>query len=226
VRLPTSTIRSLTRPLAALLLTVLSLSVAVRAVAQEPPPKIPLFAFDLHGTVPRFSHDDQLRQSRGLDATEMPGTGLGLHASATLYLFTWKAVTFGLGGDATFDRAHQGAQPISSTVTGRPVTERFMHAAPELSFNFGTGDGWSYLSGGIGRSIWSIVPDGAPSLDADSERLETINYGGGARWFVKPHLAFSVDARFYAIYPGTPAETRPGSPRTTLLIVGAGITVK
>jgi hypothetical protein len=216
----------LTRPLAALLLTGVWLSVAARAVAQEPPPRIPFFAFDLHGTVPRFSHDDQLRQSRDLITTEMPGTGLGLHASANLYLFTWKAVTFGVGGDAAFARAHQGAQPISETVTGRPVTERFMHAAPDLSLNFGTGDGWSYLSGGIGRSIWSIVPDGAQPLDADRERLETINYGGGARWFVKPHLAFSVDARFYAIYPGTSTEGRPGSPRTTLLIVGAGITLK
>ena len=39
-------------------------------------------------------------------------------------------------------------------VIGRPVTERFTHLAPELSFNFGTGNGWSYLSGGIGRSTW------------------------------------------------------------------------
>ena len=101
-----------------------------------------------------------------------------------------------------------------------------MSAAPQLSFNFGTGHGWSYLSGGIGRSTWSIVPDGRDPLNADRERLETINYGGGARWFVKPHLAFSVDARFYAIYPGTPDGGRPGGPRTTLLIVGAGISVK
>jgi hypothetical protein len=216
----------LTRPLAALLLTLVGLSLASRAAAQEPPPKIGPFVLDVQGTVPRFPDDDQLVRSRDLLAREMPGAGLGLHASANLYVFTWKAVTFGLGADAAFARAHQSAQPISANVTGRPVTERFTHLAPELSFNFGTGDGWSYLSGGIGRSTWSIVPDGGDPLNADRERLETINYGGGARWFVKPHLAFSVDARFYAIYPGTPDGGRPGGPRTTLLIVGAGISVK
>jgi len=216
----------LTRPLAALLLTLVWLSLASRAAAQEPPPKIGPFVLDVHGTVPRFSDDAQLTQSRDLLAPEMPGIGLGLHASANVYVFTWKAVTFGLGADAALARAHNGPEPISPTVTGRPVTERFMHIAPELSFNFGTGDGWSYLSGGIGRSTWYIVPDGREPFNADRERLETINYGGGARWFLKPHLAFSVDARFYAIYPGTPEGGRPGSPRTTLLIVGAGISVK
>lgn len=216
----------LTRPLAALFLTLVWLSLASRAAAQEPPPKIGPFALDVQGTVPRFPDDGQLVQSRDLLASEMPGAGLGLHASANVYVFTWKAVTFGLGADAAFARGHRSAQPISATTTGRPVTERFMHLAPELSFNFGTGDGWSYLSGGIGRSTWSIVPDGRDPLNADRERLETINYGGGARWFVKPHLAFSVDARFYAIYPGTPDGGRPGGPRTTLLIVGAGISVK
>jgi hypothetical protein len=216
----------LTRPLAALFLTLVWLSLASRAAAQEPPPKIGPFVLDVHGTVPRFPDDPQLTQSRDLLAREMPGIGLGLHASANVYVFTWKAVTFGLGADAALARAHNGPEPISPTVTGRPVTERFTHIAPELSFNFGTGDGWSYLSGGIGRSTWYIVPEGGEPLNADRERLETINYGGGARWFVKPHLAFSVDARFYAINPGTPEGGRPGSPRTTLLIVGAGISVK
>ena len=217
---------ALTRPIAALILTLAWLSVPSRAAAQDPIPKIGPFVFDLHGTIPRFPNDAQLIQSRDLLQAEMPGAGMGLHASANIYVFTWKAVTFGLGGDAAFARSHHGADPISATETARPVTERFTHIAPELSFNFGTGNGWSYLSGGIGRSTWYIVPDGAAPLPADRERLETINYGGGARWFAKPHLAFSVDVRLYAIYPGTPDGPRPGSPRTTLLIVGAGISVK
>jgi hypothetical protein len=216
----------LTRPLAALFLTLAWLSLASRAAAQDPIPKIGPFVLDLHGTIPRFPDAPQLILSRDLVQGEMPGAGIGLHASANVYVFTWKAVTFGLGADAAFGRAHHAAQPISDTETTRPVTERFTHVAPELSFNFGTGDGWSYLSGGIGRSTWYIVPDGFEPLPADHERLETINYGGGARWFAKPRLAFSVDVRFYAIYPGTPDGPRPGSPRTTLLIVGAGLSVK
>ena len=65
--------------------------------------------------------------------------------------------------------------------------------SPQLSLNFGNGNGWSYLSVGIGRSLWSITPDGAQSRPIDEEPIRTINYGGGARWFIKPHLAFSLD---------------------------------
>src|SRR5437763_1035446 len=54
----------------------------------------------------------------------------------------------------------------------------------------------------------------------------TANYGGGARWFAKRHLAFSVDVRLYEIQPGTSVAGRPGSPRTRLFVIGAGISLK
>jgi hypothetical protein len=211
---------------AALLLVVVWLGVPSRVDAQDPIPKIGPFALDVHGTVPRFPNNAQLIQSRDLLTQEMPGAGLGVHVSANVYPLKWKAITFGLGGDAAFAHARQSPQPISTTDFGRAVTERFTNVAPVLSFNFGTGKGWSYLSGGIGQSTWFIVPAGSDPLPADRERLETINYGGGARWFLNDHLAFSVDARFYAIYPGTPDGPRPGSPRTTLMVFGAGISLK
>src|SRR5436309_3377470 len=78
----------------------------------------------------------------------------------------------------------------------------------------------------IGPLTWSIVPEGRTPFPSDSERLRTINYGGGARWFAKKHLAFSFDVRFYAIDPGSPYFGLPGSPRATLLIIGAGVSVK
>ena len=61
--------------------------------------------------------------------------------------------------------------------------------------------------------------------------MKTINYGGGARWFIKSHVAFSFDVRFYAINPGVvlarPNGTlREGSPRTTLTAIGAGVSIK
>ena len=98
---------------------------------------------------------------------------------------------------------------------------------PQLSFNFGTGNGWSYISGGLGRSTWAVTPQGQEGFAADSEQLKTISYGGGARWFMKTHLAFSFDARFYAINPGTPFVAGAlGSPRTTLIVIGAGVSVR
>src|SRR5205814_4079629 len=131
---------------------------------------------------------------------------LGVH----LYLVRWRAITFGIGGELMTARAHS-----SSAGVGLPaVTERFTSIAPQLSFNFGGPRGWSYLSGGIGPSTWSIVPDGSQPLAIDDERLKTINYGGGGRWFAKAHLAFTFDVRFYAIHPGTPEFGFPASPRT------------
>src|SRR5262249_50158553 len=167
----------------------------------------------------------QLAQSRGVSEFELPGGGFGVDADAQYYFFRWKAVTFGVGGQVTLARSHSAETSVGGVVE-RAVTERFTSIAPQISFNFGTGNGWSYISGGIGASKWFIVPDGYDPLPADEERLKTINYGGGARWFVKRHLAFHFDVRFYAIDPGTPAFGFPGSPRTTLMIAGAGISLK
>lgn len=193
--------------------------------AQEPPPRIPIVAIDLHATVPRFPSDPTLAASRSMTVAELPGAGLGLHGAITLYPIRWRAVTFGIGGEVTANRSRH--QPPTGNPALRGAEEKFLAAAPQLSFNFGSGRGWSYLSGGIGLSQWSLIPDDrADPFPSDTERLKTINYGGGARWFAKSHLAFSFDVRFYAINPGSPYLGNPGPPRTTLLIVGAGVSLK
>ena len=218
------TVRSLLRLALATVMFVLSVRTGA---AQDPPPKIGPFVLDLHGTMPRFKSDDQqLADSRGLALAELPGSGLGLRVGAHIYPLKWRAVTFGVGADLTLAQSHHPAQQVSDLSSLRATTERFAHLAPQLSFNFGDGDGWSYLSGGIGTSQWSVVRDGSGALPPDIERLKTINYGGGARWFIKRHLAFSFDVRFYAIDPSTPLLGLPNGPRTTLLIIGAGVSVK
>jgi hypothetical protein len=197
---------------------------AVPARAQDPPPKIPLFVFDVHGTVPKFPAAIELAESRGMTLAELPGRGLGLQLGLHLYPVRWRAITFGIGAEVAGSR---GRQQSPATNPGlRATEEKFLTAAPQLSFNFGTGHGWSYISGGIGLSQWSLIPAGEEPLPPDTERLKTINYGGGARWFAKTHLAFSFDVRFYAINPGTPYSTFPSSPRTTMLIIGAGVSIK
>lgn len=211
---------------------VTSLVLAVAAVhppaahGQDEPPRIGPFVLDVRGTSPKFPQDDLLAQSRGLSIDELPGRGLGLDGGAHVYLFKWRVVTFGLGGQVTFARAKSGEVVQGDVVLARPVTSWFTSFTPQLSLNFGTGDGWSYISGGVGKAVWSTVPDGQPSLPADEERLTTFNYGGGARWFAKPHLAFTVDVRFHDINPGTPQGGLPGSPRATIFIIGAGVSIK
>jgi len=204
---------------------VLSILFAGAANAQEPPPRIPIVAVDLQVTIPKFPSEQSLADSRGMTLAELPGRGVGVHAAVTFYPLKWRVITFGIGGEVTVNRA---SQTPSEGVTGvRAAEEKFLSASPQISFNFGSGNGWSYLSGGLGPSQWSLIPDGRDEpFPSDTERLKTLNYGGGARWFAKPHLAFSFDFRFYAITGGTPYLGYPGSPRTTLLIIGAGASFK
>jgi hypothetical protein len=127
-------------------------------------------------------------------------------------------VTVGLGGQLTFGRSHSSPDPPL-----RAVTSHYTEWAPQLSLNFGSGDGWSYLSGGAGKSRWSIVPDGGSPQDADQVWVWTVDYGGGARWFARSRIAFIIDFRVHAINAGPPQATLPGSPRVRMLILSAGV---
>jgi hypothetical protein len=203
---------------------------AVHARAQDPPPPIPLFVIDVQGNIPNFPQNQLLADSRGLGLEELPGRGLGGQVGLQIHIFRFKAITFGVGGQAMMSRGTQTPPEVETTDTTTvkpPVTEKFRSLGGQLSLNFGNGNGWSYLSGGIGRSNWSIIPEGREPLEGDEEALKTINYGGGARWFMKSHLAFSFDVRFYAINPGVASPPyENGSPRTTFFVIGAGVSLK
>ena len=204
---------------------LLALGAAAPASAQDQPPRLPFIVVDLHGAFTSFPSSQALVDSRGLtDLTQLPGGSLGGDVALHLYPLRWRAVTFGIGGRVMGARGHQAAPATGGEVPLTPVTEQFLTAAPDLSFNFGSGNGWSYISGGIGRSIWQVVPDGAVRQDVDEERRQTSNYGGGARWFMKKHLAFSFDVRVYGVKAGT-VGLLP-APRANLLVIAAGASIK
>ena len=200
------------------------------AVAQDPPPPIPFAVLDVHGSFPSFPSDDPLlAASRNMSLAELPGSGLGAQVALTLYPLRTRIVTFGIGGEVAIARSRQtplaGAVMADGVTPLRPSEELFRSFAPQVSLNFGNGSGWSYLSGGLGQSNWSLTPEGLTDYPPNTDPLKTINYGGGARWFIKPHVAFSFDVRFYAINPGT-VDLYPATPRTSLFVIGAGISVK
>src|SRR5262245_59241462 len=208
-----------------LILLLVSTAPAAPALAQDPPPRIPRVVLDIRGSVPFFPKTPALADSRGMETAELPGPGLGAQAGIHFYLLKWKAITFGIGGEVAANRS-TSTPPEESATPLRPAEEKFLTAAPQISFNFGNGHGWSFLSGGIGVSQWSLIPEGQNPFPSDTEQLKTINYGGGGRWFAKPHIAFTFDIRFYAINPGPPYLGHPGSPRTTMRILSAGVSFK
>ena len=69
-----------------------------------------------------------------------------------------------------------------------------VHRAGVL-LNFGHRNGWSYISGGMfGRA--KLTPDRS-TCPGPAPMRKTLNYGGGARWFINQRMAFSVDVRWY-----------------------------
>jgi hypothetical protein len=211
----------------AISLLIMCLLIARTAEAQDPPPRIGLFVVDLRGTIPTFGDDPDLAASRGLSQAELPGIGLGVSLGANVYVARIGPVTLGVGGEAMIGRSHSGATAATGQSEAlRAVTEKFKTISPQFSLNFGNGNGWSYLSLGVGRSIWSIVPDGSDPLPVDQDPIRTINYGGGARWFAKKRMALSLDFRFYEIKEVPPQSGLPGSPHAVLLVIGAGISLR
>jgi hypothetical protein len=181
---------------------------------------------DARGSTLNFSVEPALAASRGLLESELPGRGLGGDLALHFYLFKLKAVTFGLGGQITLARAATAGSVVGEQTIVRPVTEQFTSATAQLSFNFGSGNGWSYISGGLGPAQRTLIPAGAGVSAVDAERLFSLNYGAGARWFIKTHVGFTFDVRWHQVNVGTPVDDFVASPRSTLLIMSAGVTFK
>lgn len=196
------------------------------APAQEAPPEhVPIgrFVVDARLAMPNFPQAPTIASGIGVAAENLPGRALGLVGGAHWYPARLGPVTIGIGAEMllsqasrTLDAATAGAGP------GPTVKSRFSALSPQLSFNFGKRDGYSYVSGGIGRSTFEAEREDAPLTDPET-RSKTINYGGGARWFVNRHVAVSLDLRFYAVNPQTTTATRPGLPRLRLMVFSAGV---
>ena len=182
------------------------------------------FVFDVHGAVVPFGQNFQLATARGLDPETEPRFGLGMGAGVHLYVLRIGVLTVGLGGRVITASAARSPNQDGQNPDGPRLRKRFTAFAPELSLNFGGRDGWSYVSGGIGRSRLSLFEAGA---DAPPQRSShTVNVGGGARWFTSRHLAFALDLRFYTARPLEPTASEPASPRMTVMVLSIGASFK
>jgi len=85
---------------------------------------------------------------------------------------------------------------------------------PQLSLNFGTADGWSYLSAGVGVTGVEAEPAGI------SESVRSLNWGGGVRWFLGPHLGVGFDIRIRHLSAG---DVLPKSPSVAAAV---GVSLK
>ena len=175
-------------------------------------------------------------------ATGVPRSGLGIDVGGHVYFLSLGPARLGIG--ASLLRASGDASPATpASASGAPrppqtvpdVETRVRMFTPQLSFNFGSSSGWSYVSAGVGqisvRTTTSEFASGTsstapvmPARTRQSAALQTINVGGGARWFNTTHIAFTFDVRFHKA-TGRSREGISTAP-VTLLTVSAGISLK
>jgi len=216
---------------------LLTIGASSAAAQTSDPDRQPIgrFVVDARGGSARYTDDPGLATFLDVTRENLAKRGLGIVFGAHVYpLRMGRYLAFGVGGEMMFSRGSKTltieADEEEEAVDGPTVTARLSAVSPQVSLNFGGRDGWSYLSGGIGWTKFSsevTSETAAPVASVDgTPRTSTINYGGGARWFMKPHVAFSFDVRFYAIRPQEGTATLPSLARRRLLVLSAGVSFK
>ncbi|MEO5818883.1 MAG: hypothetical protein ABIT71_00135 [Vicinamibacteraceae bacterium] len=190
------------------------------------------FALDVRIAMPSFNTGSALADPLSLRTSQLPGRGWGLEFGATVYPVRRKRFALGLGASLVRTSGSKAPDPEDATAATDPTIEtRFTALVPQVSLNFGSSRGWSYIGGGYAfmrratGDVEADVPDGP--------RLMGIHYGGGARWYMARHVAFSFDLRFYRI-PEQAAEASttadiaavPFQPKSRLFLASVGLSFK
>ena len=200
------------------------LVLAAPAAAQLPSAGPPgPYVIDLRGATSALPTDSGFYPTLGETIT-VPARGFGFEAAGHVYPLAVGPARIGFGVSFT---------QLRGTATALAATLRLL--APQVSFNFGTSRGWSYLSAGLGSASMTTRVEGAlegeadtatTDATADSGSVRSLNFGGGARWFITTHVAASFDVRFHRLAAGAAREGRGGTPGGTVTAVSAGLSIK
>ena len=228
----------------AICLLWIGLSSGAPAAAQIAAPSPPgPFVVDVRGAIGSIPRDVTIFPAVPT-GTDLPSTAAGIVVGAHVYPLSLGPMRLGIGASALRVRAtaspaapDSGSGSTSSsatTVATTPDVEAtFTSIAPELSLNFGSAQGWSYISAGAGRAKLAtgtsafgggqsgVVATEAQVLDGGSR--SSVNVGAGARWFTRAHLAFSFDLRLHIVSAGTAGEGDRAAPRVMMFVASAGV---
>ena len=187
----------------ALVFLFLAIVSAHDAAAQSlnPGPPGP-FVFDGRGVVSGIPGIEAFVPPEVTQAT-IPSRGFGGSIGGHVYAIQLGPGRFGIGVDLTFVRG-----------TSTEVQTTLLTVDPQLSYNFGTADGWSYLSAGVGAARVKSEPSGI------SESVQVFNWGGGARWFLSQHFGIGFDIRIRHLSAGDVV------PKGTSVAAAVGLSLK
>ena len=184
-----------------LMLTMVALASGANAQSLNPGPPGP-FVFDFRGATSNMPSDEALFPGLSTDAT-VPPRGFGASVGGHFYPFQIGPGRLGVGVDALMVRG--------TTVDANSL---LTSVDPQISMNFGTTNGWSTLSAGVGVTRISADPGGV------SESVRSFNWGGGARWFINPHVGVGFDVRVHHLAAGDLL------PKQTAISIAAGMSLK
>jgi hypothetical protein len=214
--------------------------VGTPVVAQGIAPAAPgPYAIDLRGATGGLPSDTAFFPPAP-PGTSVPTRGYGVDVGAHFYPMQLGPARLGVGVGVLRIRGAASPETPSSSSTTAPTTPDVDSAltviAPQVSFNFGSSAGWSYLSAGLGGARVTsatsafrgegTAPDVTPGADASSGFRRSMSIGAGARWFAKARLGVSFDLRVYFVSAGSAEGTRPATPRSTLTSASVGVSVR
>jgi hypothetical protein len=217
------------------LVAVFALLLAAVPAAAQSPDRLPWFAVDLHAATVGLPQAEGWVPVVPLD-TKLPGRNWGVGAGATVYPLRLGFVTFGIGASILTAKGSSESLTIT-TGSGATATSRvtpivrtgITSLSPQISINFGRRLGWSYLSAGVGRSKITSRSDSVdmiPGVTMPEAWNQAINFGGGAKWFMKPRLGASFDVRFVKLGSRSATATLEQAKRTQLWNISAGISIQ
>jgi hypothetical protein len=198
------------------------------ALAQQEDPIAP-FVIDVRGA---FTSLDAAGSANAvnLEKAQLPSNGFGVEIGAHVYPLRGRVVSLGVGASLLFARsskapevpADQEPDPDDPT-----VRTRLKGFTPQVSLNFGSRRGYSYVSAGIGTMTRAIDATDGVMLDevTGDTRARTLNYGGGARWFANARLAFSFDLRFYRVAAQEATVSSVSLPQQRFFVGSVGISI-
>lgn len=208
-----------------LLVLVAWLAGAGLAAAQVQSTRVGPFAVDVHGVMAAYGPTEEQAAILGYNKGDLPSTGFGFDVGAHWYPVRFGPVTLGVGGNYVWSSGSSNPTDENGEPTGRAADTRLKAMAAQVSLNFGGEGGWSYVSGGVGVSTFTIATEAMPAPENPASRT-TINFGGGARWFLRRHVAFSLDLRFYRLPAATSETFDPAAGPTTRVVFGAGVSFR
>ena len=190
-----------------------------------PPEPKPIFVVDARGTYQALPKDATVATALAVDTENLPGRGPTFIVGAQFYFPRRGLVALGVGGEMLWGRMRNTVGPTTEDgPEGPSLVNNWTNLSPQVSLNFGSGEGWSYLTGGLG---WSKLTMAREDIEQDpATRIRTLNYGGGAKWFMKKHLALTLDIRWYNISAQEGGLNRVATPSMRVLVFSGGFSVK